>query len=379
MNKKLVWLGLCEASGIGWKRMSDILQNHVDLRELPEWDAGSWRGLGMPEKVAQSLPQQLQPEYLMSKMKKYKDQGIHIITMLDEEYPTLMKETFQPPWILYAKGRLELLSSFCIGMVGTRVPTAYGRKVGELLAGEMAERGVTIVSGMARGIDSVCHDAALRVNGSTIAVLGTAIDMIYPAENRSLYHRIADQGLILSEYPIGTKSSPGLFPKRNRIISGLSYGSVVVEADARSGSLITADFAMEQNRDVFAVPGPITSPKSQGTLSLLKQGAILVTCTEDIMKEYDSSLIKRCDNPYEMKENSSEISDSNASISPFSQKFDLTTDEKTIYLILEQGDATIDEVHVQSNFDFGLLHTVLLSLIIKKQISQRSGALYTLI
>ncbi|WP_017813665.1 DNA-processing protein DprA [Paenibacillus shenyangensis] len=379
LDERSVLIGLHEAAGIGWKRIYDILQQHADLRELPDWDAGRWRRLGMPDKVAQSLPAQLQEEYVRERLSLYHDKGITIITMMDEAYPILMKEIAQPPWVLYTIGKQELLSSFCIGMVGTRVPTAYGRKVAELLAGDMAERGITVVSGMARGIDSVCHEAVLQKHGHTIAVLGTGINVIYPPENRSLYHTIAERGLIISEYPIGTRSSPGLFPQRNRIIAGLSHGSVVVEADVRSGSLITADYAMDSNRDVFAVPGPVTSPKSQGTLALLKQGAILVTEANDITKEYDSILLNWCDKPYKKEENGHLDTVPEPSSTALSDISYLTEDEKTIYLILEQGDANIDELQVQSKFDFGLLHTVLLSLIIKKQIGQRSGAIYTLI
>ncbi|WP_082096892.1 DNA-processing protein DprA [Paenibacillus wulumuqiensis] len=379
LDERSILIGLHEATGIGWKRIYDILQQHADLRELPDWDAGRWRRLGMPDKVSQTLPAQLQEDYLLTRLSRYQDKGIQIMTIMDDTYPILMKEIAQPPWVLYTIGRQELLSSFCIGMVGTRVPTAYGRKVAELLAGDMAARGVTVVSGMARGIDSTCHEAALQANGNTIAVLGTGINVIYPPENRSLYHTLSERGLIVSEYPIGTRSSPGLFPQRNRIIAGLSHGSVVVEADVRSGSLITADYAMDSNRDVFAVPGPITSPKSQGTLSLLKQGAILVTGADDIIKEYDSILLNWCDKPYKKEENGdiNNAHDSSSMILPDISY--LTEDEKTIYLILEQGDANIDELQLQSKFDFGLLHTVLLSLIIKKQISQRSGAIYTLI
>ncbi len=380
LDERSVLIALHEAPGIGWKRIYHILQQHVDLRELPAWNAGRWRSLGMPEKVAQTLPHELSEPMIQDKLSRYAYHGVDLITIMDDTYPLLMKETAKPPWVLYLRGRIELLQSMCMGMVGTRVPTAYGRRVAELLAQGLTEQGITVVSGLARGIDSVCHEAALQAKGNTIAVLGTGIDVIYPPENRALYERISEQGLIVSEYPLGMGPSPGTFPQRNRIIAGLSHGSIVVEADERSGSLITADFAMESNRDVFAVPGPITSPKSKGTLSLLKQGAIMVTDVMDIIHEYDSILQDLCDKKYVQKEDNGIENESN-----HTPKMDianishLTEQEKTIYLILEQGDATIDEIQAQSNFDFGLLHTVLLSLIIKKQISQRSGAIYTLI
>ncbi|MFD1888394.1 DNA-processing protein DprA [Paenibacillus wenxiniae] len=380
MDERDVLIGLHEASGIGWKRMYAILQQHVDLRELPTWNAGRWRSLGMPEKVAQTLPYELSETVIRQKLSRYTSLGIEIITIMDDTYPLLMKEIVQPPWVLYLRGRHQLLHSFCIGMVGTRVPTAYGRRVAELLVQGLTDRGITIVSGLARGIDSACHEATLQANGQTIAVLGTGVDVIYPLENRLLYERICDCGLILSEYPLGTRPSPGTFPQRNRIIAGLSHGSIVVEADERSGSLITTDFAMESNRDVFAVPGPITSPKSKGTLSLLKQGAIMVTCVDDIMNEYDSRLQDLCDKTYVKQEDNGIVKGANHSPSDdLANISHLTEQEKTIYLILEQGDATVDEIQAKSNFDFGLLHTVLLSLIIKKQISQRSGAMYSLI
>ncbi|WP_411346096.1 DNA-processing protein DprA [Paenibacillus sp. WLX1005] len=380
LDERSILIALHGTTGIGWKRIYDILQQHADLRELPTWSAGRWRSLGMPEKVAQALVAHLHKQQIEALLNKYHQQHIQVVTIMDEEYPVLMKEIAQPPWVLYVRGQQKLLNSFCIGMVGTRVPTAYGKRVGEWLAGGLAERGITVVSGMARGIDSVCHEAALQVNGSTIAVLGTGIDVIYPPENRSLYERLHQYGLIISEYPPGTRPSPGTFPQRNRIIAGMSHGSIVVEADERSGSLITADYAMDCNRDVFAVPGPITSPKSKGTLSLLKQGAILVTDIGDITAEYDSSLYKWCDKPYdEQEENVSVSTDNQPLCSAPANISHLTEQEKTIYLILEQGDASIDEIQSQSQFDFGLLHTVLLSLIIKKQISQRAGAIYTLI
>ncbi len=380
MDERDVLIGLHEAAGIGWKRIYGILQQHVDLRELPAWSAGRWRSLGMPEKVAQTLPSELSESVITEKLSRYARLGIEIITIMDDTYPLLMKEIAQPPWVLYVRGRQELLHSFCIGMVGTRVPTAYGRRVAQLLVQGLTDRGITVVSGLARGIDSACHEATLQADGQTIAVLGTGVDVIYPPENRLLYERIRESGLIVSEYPLGTSPSPGTFPQRNRIIAGLSHGSIVVEADERSGSLITADFAMESNRDVFAVPGPITSPKSKGTLSLLKQGAIMVTCADDILNEYDSRLQDLCDKTYVQQEDNGIAKSANHPQSEDPANIShLTEQEKTIYLILEQGDATIDEIHTKSNFDFGLLHTVLLSLIIKKQISQRSGAMYTLI
>ena len=240
------------------------------------------------------------------------------------------------------------------------------------MAEVLSGAGLVIVSGLARGIDSVCHEAALKKGGGTIAVVATGMDKVYPPENRELLRQIAKEGLVLSEYPIGTKSHPGLFPQRNRIIAGISLGTLVVEADSRSGSLITTDAALEAGRDVFAVPGPITSPKSRGALELIKQGAKLVTCPEDILEEYTAYLSQ---SECIQKENASIISDSQDSV--FEKK--LTREEFQLYHILHQGPFTLDELLVRSRWDFGHLHSVLLSLIIKKAVTQLPGAIYKVI
>ncbi|WP_235440453.1 DNA-processing protein DprA [Paenibacillus sp. DMB20] len=302
---------------------------------------------------------------------KRRQNGVEIITRLDESYPDMLKSTPQAPWVLYAMGNIHLLNEPGLAMVGTRIPTAYGRKVGSMLAEELCRAGLTIVSGMARGIDSVVHDTALRFGGKTIAVLGSGIDIVYPSENRSLYEEIAKQGLIISEYPPGTKALPGFFPQRNRIIAGLALGTLVVEADVKSGSLITADAALEAGRDVYAVPGPITSPKSQGTLNLIKQGAKPVTCAEDVTEEY------RWRFPLLQGESPKRNLHGDNGMIPTMDG--LTNDEMKIYHMLEQGPGTLDEILERTRWDFGHLHSVLLSLIIKKQITQLPGAIYKLI
>lgn len=213
---------------------------------------------------------------------------------------------------------------------------------------------------MARGIDSSAHQGALKSEGSTIAVLGTGIDVVYPREHIGLYQEISRKGLVISEYPIGTKSHPGLFPIRNRIIAGLCLGTVVVEAADKSGSLITADLAVEESRDVFAVPGPITSPKSQGSHALLKQGAKIVTEVNDIIEEYHHKI----------------------SLKPLTQKISnsvdliLNEDEQKILNILSFEVMKIDEILERSKFPFGHLHSVLLSLLLKNKIEQLPGTGY---
>lgn len=211
--------------------------------------------------------------------------GFKTIHLKDKSYPRLLKEIHDPPEVLYIKGEIKPEDELALAVVGTRKCTSYGEEVTERLVGDLVAYGLTIVSGMALGIDAVAHQTALRCGGRTIAVLGTGIDIIYPAENKSLARRIVQNGAILSEFDPGTEAAPWTFPRRNRIISGLSLGVLVVEAPEQSGALITANLASEQNREVFAVPGPTFSEASVGTLKLIQQGAKLVRTVDDILAE----------------------------------------------------------------------------------------------
>ena len=203
----------------------------------------------------------------------------------DPEYPSLLTEIPGPPEVLYWRGKIEEVKSPSIALVGCRAPTPYGERVAWLLSEELAKMGVTTVSGLARGIDTVVHEATLKAGGKTIAVLGTGMDLIYPSENKNLAAKISQQGVVVTEFPPGTLPLPHNFPQRNRIISGLSLGTVVIEAAEKSGALITARLAAEQGREVFAVPGPITSPVSRGPNRLIRDGAKLAQRAEDILEE----------------------------------------------------------------------------------------------
>lgn len=212
------------------------------------------------------------------------NKNIKIVTLLDSSYPVLLKQILDPPPFLTYLGNLDNTCP-CISIIGSRTATSYGLSTSENLSYKLAAKGFQIVSGMARGIDSMAHKGALRANGKTIAVLGSGLNKIYPRENENLFHAIAEKGVVFSEFRVNTQPFPSNFPIRNRIIAGLSCGSVVVEAARRSGSLITARLAGEYNREVFAVPGNIKSRKSEGTHSLLKQGARLVENEMDIIDE----------------------------------------------------------------------------------------------
>lgn len=211
--------------------------------------------------------------------------GVTVVTLEDAEYPTRLRTIPDPPLALYVRGTLEGLEEAAVAIVGSRHASLYGMQCAERLGSDLASRGVAIISGLARGIDSAAHRGALKASGRTFAVLGSGLARIYPPEHEALAMDVAQHGALLSEYPLETPPLPHHFPRRNRLISGLSLGVVIVEAAKRSGALITADCALEQGRDVFAIPGPITTVTSQGTHELLKQGARLVTSVEDILDE----------------------------------------------------------------------------------------------
>ncbi len=210
---------------------------------------------------------------------------VEVIDIFDASYPHLLKEIPSPPLLLYAKGNIQLLSAQSIAVVGTRLPSQYGKTMAFDFSRELSLAGLAIVSGLARGIDTYAHKGALETGGLTVAVLGSGLNHVYPHQNRELASEIFKKGLLVSEYPLNTMPLPENFPRRNRIISGLSKGVVVVEAASRSGALITANFAVNQNREVFAVPGPVGRGQNKGTHSLIKEGAMLVDSVEDILEE----------------------------------------------------------------------------------------------
>lgn len=213
----------------------------------------------------------------------------HLLTFDDERYPPLLKEISDPPPLLYVKGEVDRLSFPQVAMVGSRNPDTQGRETARDFARRLARAGVTITSGMALGVDTESHQGALE-EGGTVAVVGTGLDRVYPAKNRALAHQIVEGGAMISEFPVGTEPHPSNFPKRNRIISGLSLGTLVVQAAKKSGSLITARLAMEQGREVFAIPGSIHNPLARGNHQLIRQGAKLVETTEDVMEELGGML-----------------------------------------------------------------------------------------
>jgi DNA processing protein len=289
--------------------------------------------------------------------------GYKIVTLSDTDYPPLLLQIPDPPPFLYVFGRLN--GSFKnIAVVGSRNATDYGISTTRRLCKDLALLKMTIVSGMAIGIDSAAHQGALMGNGNTIAVLGSGLEFVYPAENRKLFHVIAENGAVISEFPLLTEPEPHNFPIRNRIISGISLGTVVVEATKRSGSLITARLSAEQNREVFAIPGSIHSFKSTGTHALIKQGAKLVEHAQDIMEEL-SYIIEA---PHEKDKTGNEI------MERISQ---LSSEESLVFEVIDAYPVHIDDLARKLSMEPGKLSSVLLQLELKGIVCQSPGKLFS--
>ncbi len=294
MEELRYWIGFNIVSGIGPARFK-LLLGYFDDLERAWWASGAeLKEAGLDRRSAEAIVAARGTIALDEELEKVQSEGAKAITWQDEEYPPRLRHVHNAPPVLYVKGDILPRDEWAVAVVGTRASSAYGRQMVEVIAGDLARGGITVVSGLARGIDSLGHRAALRAGGRTIAVLGSGIDIIYPREHRDLAANIVDRGALVTEYPLGTKPEGGNFPARNRIISGLSLGTLVVEAGKRSGALITADYALEQGREVFAVPGNASSSKSAGTNRLIQEGAAkLVMSVEDILEELNLTLVEQ--------------------------------------------------------------------------------------
>jgi DNA processing protein len=292
-EEELHWLALRMVPGLGTRRIGLLLERLRTPQAIFRASASELEAAGLTGAVARSVASGCSFDDAASQQQKAREAGAQLITLGDVRYPEALRTIFDPPPVLFARGRAELLASICIGVVGTRHPTPYGVAAAEKLSGDLARAGVTIVSGMARGIDTTAHKAALAVEGTTIAVLGCGVDIVYPSENRKLAAEIVAKGLIVSEFPMEATAFPQNFPIRNRIISGLSCGILVIEGAQYSGSAITARLAIDQGREVFAVPGNITSKMSWGPNLLIKQGAKLVQDWNDVVVDLPQTAQRR--------------------------------------------------------------------------------------
>ena len=287
---ELHWLALKLVPGLGTRMAGKLLDRFRTPRAVFAASRTELEAAGVGGGVAQSIASGCSFEDAAAQQEKARETGAACLAIADPRYPPLLKEIYDPPMLLFVRGRVELLQSILFGVVGTRRPTPYGLAAAERLSGDLARAGLTIASGMARGIDTAAHKGALAANGCTVAVLGCGVDVVYPSENRKLAADIASKGVLVSEFPMGATAFPQNFPIRNRIISGMSAGVLVVEGAEYSGSSITAKLAIDQGREVFAVPGNITSKMSWGPNLLIKQGAKLVQDWNDVIVELPPDL-----------------------------------------------------------------------------------------
>jgi DNA processing protein len=359
------WLRLAQAPGVGpdagrklltafgmpnhiFSASLDALQEHVPLRIASALNAPS------PDLDTLSL---------IEKTLAWADQpGNYVITLADPEYPKTLLEIADPPLVLYAKGRIELLNRSAVAVVGSRNASADGCANARRFAEALSRAGLCVVSGLALGIDAAAHEGALLGDAATIAVIGTGADIVYPARNRALAHRVAAEGCLLSEYALGMPAVASNFPRRNRLISGLAVGVLVVEAAAQSGSLITAKMALEQGRDVFAIPGSIHSPLAKGCHQLIRQGAKLVESAQDILEEYELML----------------RSGAQAEMPQAAQSGPGAADPDTMALLAALGHdpVGIDELAARSGLSVSAINGSLLALEMGGELEVLAGGLY---
>jgi len=291
MDERLFWVGLNLVKGIGAVRFQILLDHFGDARTAWEASPAALGSSGLSKKIVKNLVKVRASVDLHSIEGQLEAQQITLLTWLDEGYPRRLKDINQPPPVVYVRGEVTPQDEWAVAVVGTRRITPYGRQVTEEVAAFLARNGVTVVSGLARGIDSTAHKAALNAGGRSIAVLGSGVDRIYPDENRELAEKMIERGALISDYPLGTPPEGTNFPPRNRLISGLCIAVVIVEAGHKSGALITADFAANQGREVFAVPGNIFAPQSKGTNRLVRDGAHPLLSPEDLLAALDLTMV----------------------------------------------------------------------------------------
>lgn len=364
-------LVLCNLPGMGQRHLKILVDYYQSfeyaLQQSDFWPQvpGFSYGYGeMPKKNAlEAQADQLLEKFYQSDAK--------LVTLNDPEYPMLLNNIYDPPFVIFYRGTLPQDEDITVAMVGSRKATAYGRLIAETLAQDLGEKEVWVVSGMARGIDTAGHRGCLKAGGKTIAVLGSGIDVVYPRENRSLYEEIIMSGAVLSEFPLGSPPLPQHFPARNRIISGLSRGVLVVEAAEKSGSLITVDFALEQGRDVFAIPGPVNSPLSRGTHKLIREGAKLIERAEDILEEY----IEGYSEGYSEEDKNSSGSTSRKKKNEI-DLFTFTQGEREILELMSTGNVHFDDVVMKSGLNAAELASLLTQWEIKGLVKQLPGKYY---
>lgn len=361
------WIWLANLQGMITRKKIALLQIFDSPREIYQADALALAQTGIlsSENMNAILSSEVRAQTEMT-MEKLEDQHIDVVTLNDENYPHLLKNICDPPVCLYVKGKL-LGDEPSVGVVGSRKASGYGLSMAKKISSELSQYHICVISGMARGIDTAAHLGALSAGGRTIAILGCGLDIIYPPENRRLMEQIIQNGAVVSEYPPGVMPEPYHFPVRNRIVSGMSVGVLVVEAGEKSGSLITAQMALEQGRDVYALPGNIISTNSRGTNKLIQDGAKLVTSIEDILEEvfWFKNLEEKPTLGLSSSKNKNDLMDM------------LDKDEQNVMALLSIESLQIDEIQQKLACEMPLLHRVLLSLEMKGLVKREAGGKYS--
>ncbi len=353
-------LRLSAVPGVGPNKMRALIAR---FRTPAEVFGASVRDLvtveGIDSKTAASIKTFDGREFAQEQLRRMAACGARVVTFWDREFPDLLKQIYDPPALLFVRGTLKPDDKYAVAIVGSRLISSYGEVITQKLTRDLAGKGVTVVSGLAYGIDTLAHATALKSGSRTIAVLGSGVDVIYPRENARLAERIVENGALVSEFPLGSKPERSNFPRRNRIICGMSLGVVVVEAGRRSGALITAAMALEQNREVFAVPGNVNSPNSVGTNELIRQGATLVTSAEDILEELGPQLRL----PFASEVNAA-------------RPENLTEPERKIFDLLSNEPRHIDAIAAAAGESTASVLSVLLGLELKNAVKQLAGKMF---
>jgi DNA processing protein len=359
------WLALNRIDGLGKVCYARLIEKFGSPENVFQADLEGLQSIeGIRKNTALAIVKFKKAEKIDRELDELERQKVEVLTFNDSLYPFLLAKIHDPPPYLYYKGSPSLQDVRSLAVVGSRLASPYGIKMTERLAWGLSQKGLTIVSGMARGIDTAAHQGALMGQGRTVAVLGSGLDVVYPPENQKLYDRIVEQGMVCSEFPLGTLPERQNFPIRNRIISGLSLGVVIVEATQRSGSLITARLALEQGREVFAVPGSVDSFKSSGTHSLIKQGAKLVEHAQDILEELHWE-----EPPQKVEPGPTmDVIQKSPSLSP---------KEKQIWDLLSNESLHVDQMVRQAGIGISPMLSLLLEMELKGLIKQLPGKFFT--
>lgn len=358
------WLALNRIPGVGPVIFQRLQEGFGSPARIFQADRDALRNIeGIRENTVQAIVRFKRDPAIDRELDQIETQGIGVLTLIDPLYPPYLAKIHDPPPLLYYKGIPSAQDGRSLALVGSRLSTSYGIRMTERLAWSLSKNHLTIVSGMARGIDTAAHQGALMAQGRTVAVLGSGLDVVYPPENRKLFDQISETGMVCSEFPLGTLPERQNFPIRNRIISGMALGVVIVEATQKSGSLITARLALDQGREVFAVPGSIESFKSSGTHRLIKQGAKLVEHARDILEEL------HWEEPVNPRK-------AEADPPQTVRKLVLSSEEKQIWDLLSEEPLHVDEISRKSAIGISRVLSVLLEMELKGLIRQRPGKFF---